>query len=90
MLPSRPSGTIATALGYRWFLARWVEDERPRTATIQAGLVKLTEGEDSGRVGYRSDSGRGLERWLLETGRDRLDRAPLAAVEDALRAEPST
>jgi hypothetical protein len=68
-LPAGAPAALSSALGYRGFIVEATWDDGPAVLDVQDGLVRLVAGDTTI---YRQDPGRELERYLLETGADRL------------------
>ncbi|MEV7554661.1 hypothetical protein AB0N89_34015 [Amycolatopsis sp. NPDC089917] len=73
-LPRASDGRIANDLGYRGF----VTHAGATTAHVQRGTVRV--GRD-GETDFRTDSGRELERWLLQSGKPFVDPGTFALAE---------
>lgn len=84
-LPATAPFEAAAPLGYRGFVVTWQDSSAQQAAIVQSGRVKWTS---DGRSRYLVDSGRSLERWLLESGRDHLDPAVSSMVDQALGRPP--
>ncbi|WP_410657963.1 hypothetical protein [Amycolatopsis sp. lyj-112] len=73
-LPQASGGQIANNLGYRGFVTR----TSAIAALVQNGTVQVTQ---DGETRYRTDSGRELERWLLQSGKPFVDPETFALAE---------
>ncbi len=67
-LPRGPSRELSNHLGYRGFIVRCSEEANAQLIRVQNGTVQMpNEGNP-----YARDTDRGLERWLLDTGKRHL------------------
>jgi len=73
-LPRASGGRIANDLGYRGFVVR----AGATTALVQRETVQVTR---DGDAHFRTDTGRELERWLLESGKPFVDPGTFALAE---------
>ncbi|MFC3452899.1 hypothetical protein [Amycolatopsis speibonae] len=73
-LPKASEGRIANNLGYRGFIVR----TGATTVLVQRGIVRVTQ--DGGTL-FRTDSGRMLERWLLQSGKPHVEPGIFADAE---------
>ncbi|WP_143267668.1 hypothetical protein [Amycolatopsis alba] len=73
-LPQTSGGRIDNNLGYRGFVVR----TGPTTAQVQRGTVKVVK---DGETVFRTDPGRQLERWLLQSGKPFLETATFTLAE---------
>lgn len=76
--PSEPSGR----LGYRGLIVKTAYGPAARLIRVHAGSVHITHGETTT---HGRDEGRGLERWLIETGRPYLPEDVLEIVDREVR-----
>lgn len=81
-LPEAPPTAIANNLGYRGFVVRLRHDGGETRLVIQNGTVQRVR-DDS--TTYYHDPDRGLERWLLNSGRPFLDDSIAAVVEREMK-----
>ena len=68
-LPQDQARDLAGNLGYRGFIVQCTQGTGTRVVSIQAGIVKITEGATTA---HARDEARKLERWLLGTGKPHL------------------
>jgi hypothetical protein len=80
-LPGAPPLELATNLGYRGFILRITNSAEQSVVRIQRGKVHVVR---AGKDLYYTDPNRGLERWLLQSGRASLDPSIYAIVEREL------
>jgi hypothetical protein len=80
-LPGAPPLELATNLGYRGFIVRITNAAESSVVRIQRGKVHIVR---AGKDLYYTDPNRGLERWLLQTGRPFLEPSIYATVEREL------
>jgi len=81
-LPRIPTRDLSGNLGYRGFIVRMLTGTQTRLIRIQAGTVQIS---DDTRAACAKDENRGLERWLLNSGRPHLANDLLEIVESELR-----
>jgi len=81
-LPRAAAGTLSNPLGYRGFIVQCTRGADTQLIRIQNGTVHISNAE---RNLYSSDTGRELERWLLNTGRPHLKNELLQIVEREFR-----
>jgi len=73
-LPKATSGQVANNLGYRGFVVR----ADGKVILVQRGVVRVTAGETTE---YATDPNRGLERWLLQSGKPFLEAGLFTTAE---------
>jgi len=79
-LPQTGARELVGNLGYRGFIVRCTGGASAQTVRVQRGLV---ESEDR-KTAYALDEDRGLERWLLSTGKSHLSSEIFTIVEGEL------
>jgi hypothetical protein len=80
-LPEAPPGELAGHLGYRGFVVHLTQGPSMEIIRVQRGAVFISTGIAEL---HARDANRGLERWLLDTGRAQLPSEVLRAVENDL------
>jgi hypothetical protein len=81
-LPPALPVELSGHLGYRGFILQVEQGAETEVIHVQAGAVRITRSATSS---YFRDVNRKLERWLLDTGRPRLNSEVLQVVERDLR-----
>jgi hypothetical protein len=80
-LPRTAPCEVSGRLGYRGLVARLKLGAGRWVVRVQAGCVQIDEGE---ALVHARDEGRELERWLIDTGRQRLGEDVVEIVEREL------
>jgi hypothetical protein len=81
-LPRTSATELRGNLGYRGFILHVTKGADTQSIRIQSGAVQISEG---GTDVYVHDEDRGLERWLLNTGKPHLKNELLQIVERDFR-----
>jgi hypothetical protein len=77
-LPRIPAATLSGRLGYRGMIVLVTGDTERRSVRVHAGAVQISVGATTV---HARDEERRLERWLIETGRSRVDPKLLQIAE---------
>lgn len=80
-LPGTSVRTLSGSLGYRGLIVECQQGGDTRTIHVQRGIVRIASGVASA---FAADTGRALERWLLNTGRPHVSADLLAISEREL------
>ena len=81
-LPPSASRSLSGQLGYRGFIVQMTSAAATRLVHVQTGTVQISH---VAKTAHFSDDARGLERWLLQTGKPHLKQALFEVVERDLR-----
>ena len=81
-LPRISARELAGNLGYRGFIVQCTQGAQTRLISVQHGTVRISKGDAEDDV-YAED--RGLERWLLDTGRPHLKNELFQIAEREVR-----
>lgn len=80
-LPKVTAGSLADKLGYRGIFVTLTGNDPAglQSVEVQGGLVRSRTAD--GRERWHRDSNRTFERWLLQTGKSRIDADTYAYVD---------
>jgi hypothetical protein len=81
-LPQTSAREVTGNLGYRGFIVSMTEGTDERVIRVQNGAVHVCKGKTTV---YADDTGRKLERWLLDTGKAHLNDELFHLVEREFR-----